>query len=83
MVAFKDIPDERIRSIKAPTLVLNGDNDVVRPEHALELSRTLPQARLAILPSGHGDYIGEICSPDKSSELPALVVRMIETFLKD
>lgn len=83
MAAFKDISDSEIKNIQAPTLVLNGDADVVLPEHALELSRTLPHARLAILPSGHGHYIGEIESPDKNSKLPMLVTTMIEEFLKE
>ena len=47
---FKDIPDDAIRSIAAPTLVMIGDADVVRPEHAVELTRLLPHARLAVLP---------------------------------
>lgn len=83
MAAFNDISDSEIKGIQAPTLVLNGDTDVVLPEHALELSRTLPHARLAILPGGHGHYIGEIESPDKSSKLPILVITMIEDFLKE
>jgi pimeloyl-ACP methyl ester carboxylesterase len=82
MVAFKDISDADIKAIQAPALVINGDVDVVRPEHALALSRTLPHAKLAILPGGHGDYIGEITAPDKKSKLPALVVAVIEAFLK-
>lgn len=81
MQAFKDIPDSDIHSIKAPTLVINADAEVVRAEHALALSRTLPHAQLAILPGGHGDYIGEICAPNKDSRVPALVVVMIEEFL--
>lgn len=52
---FKDIPAATIRSITAPTLVMCGDADVVRPEHAVALSRLLPQAQLAILPgTDHG-----------------------------
>jgi pimeloyl-ACP methyl ester carboxylesterase len=81
MVAFKDIDDKDIRTIRAPALVINGDAEVVRAEHALALARTLPQGRLAILPCGHGDYIGEICAPDKTSKIPALVTAMIKTFL--
>jgi pimeloyl-ACP methyl ester carboxylesterase len=80
-VGFADISDADIESIQAPALVINGDAEVVRAEHALALSRRLPQARLAILPCGHGDYIGEICSPDKNSVLPFLVLAMIEAFL--
>jgi pimeloyl-ACP methyl ester carboxylesterase len=81
MEAFKDISDEAIRGIQAPTLVINADSDVVLPEHALALFRTLPHAKLAILPGGHGEYIGEICSRDKNSKIPALVTAMIEEFL--
>lgn len=82
MVAFKDISDDRIKAIQAPSLVINGDADVVRPEHALELSRTLPHARLAILPGKHGECIGEICSANKDSKTPLLVAAWIEEFLK-
>ncbi len=60
MLAFKDIPDQDIKSILAPTLVIDGDRDVVRIEHAVELSRLLPHARLCILPGEHGEYFGEI-----------------------
>jgi len=83
MAGFKDIPDEKIKSIQSPALVINGDSEVVRAEHALELSRTLPKARLAILPGGHGEYIGEICSTNNSSKIPLLAVAMIEEFLKE
>lgn len=83
MAAFKDISDEDMRSIRAPALVINGDTDVVLAEHALAMSRILPKARLAILPSGHGDYLGEICAPDQNSQLPVLVTVMIEQFLDE
>lgn len=81
MRAFKDISDTAIKSITAPALVINGDEDVVRAEHALELSRTLQHARLAILPGAHGEYIGEVCSPDKNTKMPELVAVMIDEFL--
>lgn len=47
---FRDLPAERLRAIAAPSLVLVGDRDVIRPEHAVELLRLLPHAQLAILP---------------------------------
>jgi pimeloyl-ACP methyl ester carboxylesterase len=50
MRTFKDIPEDKIRSISAPTLVVCGDADVMRPEHAVEEFRLLPHAQLAILP---------------------------------
>jgi pimeloyl-ACP methyl ester carboxylesterase len=47
---FKDVPDEKIQAITAPTLVLGSDRDVMLPEGAVELFRLLPHAHLAILP---------------------------------
>lgn len=81
MSAFRDISDADIRSIQAPALVINGDAEVVLARHALALARTLPRARLAILPCGHGDYLGELSATNARSTLPALVAAMIEEFL--
>jgi pimeloyl-ACP methyl ester carboxylesterase len=50
MLEFKDWRPEEIRSIQAPTMVLIGDADIVRPEHGVEMFRLLPHARLAVLP---------------------------------
>jgi len=47
---FKDVPDESLRAIKAPTLVLSSDGDVMLPEGSVALFRLLPHAQLAILP---------------------------------
>lgn len=82
MVNFKDIPDEKIKSIKAPTLIIIGDKDVITPEHAIEMHRLIANSELAIIPGGHGEYIGEITTlkPDyKESDFVA--VPMIESFL--
>ena len=59
MQSFKDIPDESVRSVRAPTLIVLGDQDIVTLEHAVELTRLISGARLLILPGGHGDYLGE------------------------
>ncbi len=59
MLAFRDWPAEHIRSIRSPTLLLIGDADNVRPEHAVEMFRLLPRGRLAVIPGGHGAAIGE------------------------
>ena len=50
MLEFKDWRPEDIRSIEAPTLVMIGDSDIVRPEHAVDMFRLLPHAQLAVLP---------------------------------
>ena len=81
MLAFKDIPDASIRAIQAPALVVVGDKDVVRPEHALELSRSLPHARLCILPGTHGSYLGEIMTPNVSDRRVAIFGDLVTEFL--
>lgn len=63
----QDIPDEQIRAITAPTMVIIGDADGVRPEHAVRLFELrgggdrqaaamgvlteAPRARLLVLPA--------------------------------
>ncbi len=81
MQSFVDIPDADVRSVQAPTLILAGDRDVPTPEHAIELSRLLPHARLLLLPSGHGDYLGELLSTYPSERYPELTTGLIEQFL--
>lgn len=82
MQSFKDISEEDIKSIKAPVLIICGDNDVVRPEHAVEMYRNMQHAKLAIFPGGHGEYMGEITTVKPGqNEYPALPI--IESFLQD
>ncbi len=83
MVNFKDIPDEQIKSIKAPTLIIIGDKDVITPEHAIELHRQIPNSQLAIIPGGHGEYIGEVTTIKPDFKESDLVVPMIEKFLDE
>ena len=56
-----DVPLEAIRALTAPTLLIIGDSDIIRPEHSVELFRLLgggvmgdlaglPNSRLAVLP---------------------------------
>jgi pimeloyl-ACP methyl ester carboxylesterase len=59
---MQDIPAETIRAIQSPTLIIIGDSDLVRPEHAVEMFRLLgggvfgdtpaglPNSQLAIVP---------------------------------
>jgi len=77
-------PDDAIRAIPAPTMILLGDADGVRPEHAVELFRLrgggipgdvvgLPSARLAVLPGT--THVGLIV------ERSAWLVPMVAEFL--
>ncbi|HUR81215.1 MAG TPA: alpha/beta hydrolase [Thermoanaerobaculia bacterium] len=81
MRSFTDVPDAFLASLSVPTLIVLGDRDIVRPEHALELTRLIAGARLFILPGGHGDYLGESISASADSDAPELTARLIERFL--
>ncbi|KIC94086.1 alpha/beta fold hydrolase [Flavihumibacter solisilvae] len=81
MVDFKDISDEQLKSITAQTLVVIGDQDVMTPEHAVEMHRLIPGSRLAIIPGGHGAYMGEITTLQPGGNNESFFVPMIERFL--
>jgi pimeloyl-ACP methyl ester carboxylesterase len=49
---IRDIPAETIRAIQAPTLLIIGDSDLVRPEHAVEMFRMLGGGVFGDLPAG-------------------------------
>jgi len=81
---LKDLSEETIRAIKAPTLLIVGDSDLVRPEHAVEMFRLLgggvfgdtpaglPNSQLAVLPG-----TSHVTVVDRADWL----VAMIDTFL--
>ena len=81
MLEFRDWSDDQIRSIKAPALLIIGDADMVTPEHAVEMYRIIPDCRLAIIPGGHGEYIGEITTLKDINEDKTFAVPLIEEFL--
>lgn len=58
---LQDWAAETVQSTEAPTLIIIGDSDIVRPEHAVEMFRLLgggvagdiagmPRSQLAVLP---------------------------------
>ena len=53
---FKGWTPDELRALGVPTLIAVGDNDIVRTEHAVEMFRLIPDARLAILPAT--DHVG-------------------------
>ena len=83
MVSFEDWKAEDLQSIQAPVLVVAGDRDVVRPEHTVEMYHLLPNARLAIVPGEHGEYIGEITTLKKNGVDSLYIVTLIEEFLSE
>jgi pimeloyl-ACP methyl ester carboxylesterase len=78
---FADVPDAELRAIRAPTLIVIGDHDIVKPGHALELTRLIPNARLMVLVGGHGDYLGEAIVTQRATRAPELTAGFVEDFL--
>jgi pimeloyl-ACP methyl ester carboxylesterase len=59
--SFEGLPDEQIKALEAPMLIIAGDSDIVQPEHVVAMFRLLgggvigdmmgmPKSQLAILP---------------------------------
>jgi pimeloyl-ACP methyl ester carboxylesterase len=82
MQNFKDWTDEALQSIKAPALLVMGDQDLPTFEHIIEMHRLIANSRLAILPGTHGSYIGEAMSWGSDSKVPELFVALVDEFLE-
>ena len=59
-------------AVTAPTLVLQGDRDVVTVEHSAAVAKALPDARLAVLPGTHALPL----------ELPGVINPLLIAFLR-
>jgi pimeloyl-ACP methyl ester carboxylesterase len=81
MLAFRGWSPDAMRRISAPALVVVGDRDVVRAEHAVEMVRLLPHGRLVILPGVHGEMLGELMTRRAGSRAPEMFTAILEEFL--
>lgn len=79
---FKDVPDQQVRAIKAPTLIVLGDRDIVTTEHAVWLTQQIQGSRLLVVPGTHGDFLGEITQSPGDSKMPELTAGLVNEFLK-
>ncbi len=59
--------------VTAPTLVMSGDRDTIRPDHSLLIASSIPGAQLCIVPGTTHHLI---------AERPALVSALIREFLQ-
>ena len=50
-IQWEGFSNEELASIKAPILILLGDHDFVRLEHAVEIAKLIPNAEFAVIPS--------------------------------
>lgn len=68
MREFKGWTPAQIESIRAPTLLVLGDRDVLRVEHAAQMQHLLHDARLAVLPA-----TDHMTMTDRAPEVAAMV----------
>ena len=81
MINFKDYSNDAIKSIRAKTLFIVADKDVITVEHTIKMSQLVADAQLAVLPGMHGACIGEVCTTVKDSKLPEATSILIKDFL--
>ena len=63
-----------LRAVQSPTLVLVGDNDLIRVSDAVEAVELLPHGQLAVLPGT--THMGMTRSPER---LLAMLVPFLDT----
>lgn len=80
MIHFKDWSDDVLKSISVPAMVMIGNKDIVKFEHAIKMSRLLPQGELVIIPGLHGEALGDICTGKPESKLPEASADIINEF---
>lgn len=83
MQNFTDWTDDDLRSITAPSLIIQGDKDLAFPEHAAAMAKLIPDCRLAIIPGGHGSYLGELTTLQNGEWKEMYVVGLFEQFLNE
>src|SRR5262249_22657664 len=59
----KGVSREEMKTIQAPVLIVQGDRDLVRVEHAVEMFRLVPKANPAVFPGG--DHFTLVTNPDR------------------
>ncbi len=81
MLHFENWSDEVLTSIKVPTLIISGDQDVATHEHTIAMAKLIPGARLMVLPAAHGGYMGVAESPAPDGKMLEFMAWSIEEFL--
>lgn len=81
MVRFQDVPDDALKSIKCPVLLVNGEHDVATSEHMEAMCKLVPDCKLAILPGGHGEYMGEVVTHRTTGPLDLTLLPVLKGFI--
>jgi len=81
MQTFEDWDEKILTSIKAPTLFISGDKDIIKPEHVVEMWRLVEGSQLMILPATHGSYMMEDFGGNVDKNLLDFTANEVDKFL--
>ncbi|MCE3074725.1 alpha/beta fold hydrolase [Chryseobacterium gwangjuense] len=81
MQTFEDWSEDILKGIKAPTLFISGDKDVMKPEHVVEMWRLVEGSQLMILPATHGSYMMADFGGNVDRKLIDFTINEVEKFL--
>ncbi|MEP6676932.1 MAG: alpha/beta hydrolase, partial [Ferruginibacter sp.] len=69
MVFHPNISFEKLKTIKAPVLVMAGDRDAIKTEHTVKIYQAIPNAQLCIVPGSTHFFASE--KPNLFNEIVA------------
>ncbi|MDB5583178.1 MAG: Alpha/beta hydrolase fold protein [Bradyrhizobium sp.] len=81
LLTFDGWSDAQLAAIKAPTMIVQANNDIAPLAHIDAMAQLIPHAQIMVLPGGHGAYLGEIMAAIPGSKLPTYAVGIIMEFL--
>ena len=53
MVKEPSIPVNELKEVRVPTLVIVGEDDMIKKSHSRKIYKKLPAAKLAVIPGNH------------------------------
>ena len=83
LLSFEGWTEAELALIKAPTMILQGNQDIAPLEHIAAMARFIPGAQMVVLPGGHGAYFGEAMAAVPGSRLPAYTTGIVLEFLSE
>lgn len=81
LLTFGGWTDADLSRIKAPTMIVQANQDLMPVAQAAAMASAIPGAQLVVFPGGHGTYLGEAMAAVPGSRLPEYATGIILEFL--
>lgn len=81
LLSFEGWTDAELGQIKAPTMIVQANQDIMPLEQVAAMARAIPDAQVVVFPGGHGTYLGEVMAAVPGSRLPEYATGIILEFL--